>query len=311
MKHESHKVPQYADPGKQVVSVGMCQVETHPFDCEANRERAIAALKEAGEQGCEIAITPECVVHGYGFLDDKAELLEKVAAAAETQAGPVVAGAVAIARQYKMAIAVGYAEKDGDKLYNATTLIDAEGNKVAHYRKVHLRDFESKAFGSVFSPGSEFPVVNLKLRNGSVRTGVMICFDREIAESVRSLRAQEAEIILCPLACDTEPLDRHGNFTENEMVTRVRAAENEVYIIVNNHSARFNGGSFVVGPAGESVVQLGADPEVRKVNLHVGGLRDTFRKHPYTWMGWGYLRPEIYGKYPLHPEKTSTASEDS
>ncbi|MEX0322678.1 MAG: carbon-nitrogen hydrolase family protein [Puniceicoccaceae bacterium] len=299
MKHTSHKVPQYSNSEKLVIKLGMCQVETHPFDCEANRARALAALEEAGKQGCEIAITPECVVHGYGFQDDKKELIRKVTEAAETRDGPTVKGAAEIARKYGMAIAVGYAEKEGDRLYNATTLLDTEGNIVAHYRKVHLRDFESRAFGSVFYPGNDFPVVDLQLRSGMVRTGIMICFDREIPESVRSLRSQGAEIILCPLACDTEPLDKPGNFCENEMVTRVRAAENEVYIIVVNHTSRFNGGSFIVGPAGENLLQLGNQPEVVAADLHVGGLRDTFHKNPYTWMGWGYRRPEVYSKYPL------------
>ncbi|MBK1877195.1 carbon-nitrogen hydrolase family protein [Pelagicoccus mobilis] len=297
MKHESHKVPPYHNSDAQILSIGLCQVETHPFECDQNRARTLKALRDAGELGCEVAITPECSVHGYGFLDDKELLKTKVTQAAETQSGALVTGAAEIAQQYKMAIAVGYAEAADGVLYNATTLLDAKGEIAAHYRKVHLRDFESHAFGSVFHPGNEFPVVDLKLRNGPLRAGIMICFDREIPESVRSLRAQGAELILCPLACDTEPLDAPQNFAENEMTTRIRAAENELYIVVNNHANRFNGGTFIVGPAGESIIQLGEAPEVKRVDLPIGGFRELFRTNPYTWMGWGYRREDVYSKY--------------
>ncbi len=45
-----------------------------------------------------------------------------------------------------------------------------------------------------------------------------------------------------------------AGFADNEMVTRVRAAENEVYVAVVNHAGRFNGGSFAVGPGGEALL---------------------------------------------------------
>jgi predicted amidohydrolase len=49
------------------LKVGMCQVLTEPWETEVNLERALAALREAAEQGAELAITPESVLHGYAF----------------------------------------------------------------------------------------------------------------------------------------------------------------------------------------------------------------------------------------------------
>lgn len=37
--------------------------------------------------------------------------------------------------------------------------------------------------------------------------GLMICFDREVPEGVRCLRSLGAEVVLCPLACDTSVMD--------------------------------------------------------------------------------------------------------
>jgi predicted amidohydrolase len=56
------------------------------------------------------------------------------------------------------------------------------------------------------------------------------------------------------------------NRADNEMITR-RAAENEVFIVVVNHAGRFNGGSFAVGPEGELYAQLGAEAEVRVLEV--------------------------------------------
>jgi predicted amidohydrolase len=125
----------------------------------------------------------------------------------------------------------------------------------------------------------------------------MICFDREIPETGRCLRAMGAQLVACPLACDTEPLDRHLDYAHNEMVTRCRAAENEVFIAVVNHSGRFNGGSFVVGPGGETVVQLGTEPEVRTVDLPVTGVSDVIHANAFGWMGWGYRKQEVYDRH--------------
>ncbi len=86
---------------------------------------------------------------------------------------------------------------------------------------------------------------------------------------------------------------------DNELITRCRAAENEVFIAVVNHAIRFNGGSFVVGQGGQKIIQRGAAPEVCVIELPVGAAADKFHSQPLGWMGWGYRRPEVYEKY-LH-----------
>jgi predicted amidohydrolase len=92
-------------------------------------------------------------------------------------------------------------------------------------------------------------------------------------------------------------MDVYFNYVDNESVTRVRAAENEVHIAVVNHAGRFNGGTFVVGPAGDSLCQLGEKAEFRKVSLPLLEQRKKFHAAPLGWMGWSYLRPEVYRKY--------------
>ena len=61
--------------------VAMCQVYTEEWAIDANLARTLGALEEAAAEGAELAITPECVLHGYASADseDYAERMLDVA----------------------------------------------------------------------------------------------------------------------------------------------------------------------------------------------------------------------------------------
>jgi predicted amidohydrolase len=99
------------------------------------------------------------------------------------------------------------------------------------------------------------------------------------------------------LATNTYDMSNPENRADNEMITRCRAAENEVFIVVVNHAGRFNGGSFAVGPSGELYAQLGAQAEVRVLDLPVGIVTPKFHNEPLGQLGWGFRRPEVYDRY--------------
>ena len=65
------KLPDYWSRSEGALRVGLCQVRTAAWDLEGNTERALAAIREASDAGADLAITPECVFHGYGMLDDE------------------------------------------------------------------------------------------------------------------------------------------------------------------------------------------------------------------------------------------------
>ena len=85
-------------------------------------------------------------------------------------------------------MAIGLAERDGERFYNTAVLIDHEGGLLLSYRKTHL--YESDL--GVFKPGAEFPVC----RWNGIRVGLLICFDIEFPETARMLANKGAEIIL-------------------------------------------------------------------------------------------------------------------
>jgi len=282
--------------------LAMCQIETEPWDVEGNFQRTIAALHEAGRQRADLAVTPECVFHGYGFheVPDYAESLRR---AAVSRDDPKIRAVQELAKNCSMDIVLGFAEAgDERQVHNSAAFVSGEGELLWVYRKVHCRPFEDARYEGQFTAGDEFYVSRRTYRGRTYGIGTMICFDREIPESVRCLRSLGAELIACPLATGTYSMYRQANEADNEMVTRVRAAENEVFITVVNHARRFNGGSFLVGPGGQSLHQMGAGPGVHVHDVPLGCLQQGIHADPLGWMGWGYRRAEVYDRY-LGPVK--------
>lgn len=277
--------------------VGLCQVETRPWDIEGNTSRLLTAMDEAAAQGAEVIITPECVLHGYAF-EDAETTLRRTAELAETAEGPNVSAVRERARQRSVHVILGFAERgENGRTHNTAALIMPDGSVAWFYRKVHCRPFELAGKGGAFTPGDAFHVSELAFARTKARVGAFICFDREVPEAARCLRAQGAEFIACPLATNTARMDAAPDHAHNELLTQARAADNEVFIAVVNHAGRFNGGSFVVGPYGEPWAQLGEGPEVRTLELPVSVVRQRLHAEPLGWRGWGNRRPEVYGRY--------------
>ena len=291
---------QYAS-GYSSIRIGMCQVYTEEWKIEDNIKRTLHAIDTAAEKGAEIAITPECVFHGYAF-DDSQGKSESFRKRLYDIAEPLTSQHIKLfrdkAREKSIYILVGFVEK-GVKgiIHNTAALISPKGEFVYVYRKVHCRHFENINHWGYFTPGEDFYSEKLSFGDKKYNVGTMICFDREIPESSRCLRSLGAELVLCPLATNTSEMTHYKNQADNESITRVRATSNEQFIVVVNHAGRFNGGSFIVGPFGELFCQMTEKPGVLTYDVPVGIISKKLHNEPLGWMGWGYRRPEIYSKY--------------
>lgn len=280
------------------LKIGLCQVFTEPWKVEDNVERTLTTLEMAALDGADIAVTPECVFHAYPELnipDSHGKMLE----IAEPLDGPNLRRVRDKAAELEMAVVVGFAEAGtSGRIHNSAALIDRKGEIRFVYRKVHLRHFEWANYEGYFTPGDEFYTARMDFSEGrEFNIGVMICFDREIPESVRCLRALGAEFIACPLATDTYDMFQTGNRADNEMITRCRAAENECFIAVVNHAGRFNGGSFLVGPFGECLKQMDGRPGAEVVSAPASMIQECFHSQPRGWMAYQFRRPEVYSKH--------------
>jgi 5-aminopentanamidase len=295
------KLPDYYNKGFSSVKIGICQVYTEEWAVEDNIKRTLEAIDLASEQGAEIAVTPECVFHAYPIdvtQGKSSSFRRKLFSVAESLDGEHLRLFKDKAKDKGIYISVGFVEKgEGDLIHNSAALISPEGQFVYVYRKIHCRHFENINLWGYFSPGSNFYSADLQFNGRRYKVGTIICFDREVPESLRCMRSLGAELVLCPLATDTNDMTHYKNATDNEMITKVGSTCNELFIVVVNHAGRFNGGSFITGPKGELFCQMNADPGVLTYDIPVGIISKEFHNEPLGWMGWGYRRPEIYKKY--------------
>jgi len=193
----------------------------------------------------DMTVLPELCATGYQFRDHD-ELMDL----AETVDGPIVSRvrdhAVALGRT----LCAGWAERDGDAVYNSSVLARPDGSREV-YRKVHLFLDEK----TMFTPGDlGFPVFEAC----GTTVGMMICFDWLFPEAARTLALRGARILL-------HPSNLLLPFCPDAMVTR--CLENRVFAVTANRvgteariegrSLTFVGLSQVCGPAGRPLVRMG------------------------------------------------------
>ncbi|NUN47469.1 MAG: acyltransferase [Candidatus Brocadiae bacterium] len=220
--------------------VGFVQFAPELGRSQPNLERAEALAPRA-----DLLVLPELAASGYNF-----ESTAQARSLSEPADGPTLAACRRIARKTgAAAVVAGFAERDGDRLYNSALLADA-GGLLGVYRKTHV--FESEK--DHFLPGDTgFRVWDV----AGVRVGVMVCFDWFFPEAARTLALRGAEIIahpsnlVLPWCPDSMP---------------VRSLENAVFAVTCNRwgeerGLKFIGRSQVTAPDGQILVRApdGAD----------------------------------------------------
>jgi predicted amidohydrolase len=243
-------------------------------DDETKEERIGRALELVRTcEGADIVLLPEIWNSGYFAFDryhEEAEELE----------GEFVARMAEAARSLGAYLHVGsFVERTEDgRFTNTSVLLDRQGRRIAAYRKIHLFGFGSEET-KVLSPGTE--VVTADTDFG--RVGLACCYDLRFPELFRRMVDQGAQFYL---VCSAWPYPRLESWI---MLNRVRALENEAFLISSNcvginRGARFVGHSLVVDPWGsiiagsgdeEMIVKTEVDPEmVEKTRAVFPPLRD-------------------------------------
>lgn len=196
---------------------------------EDNIEKGIKACREAKANGADIALFPEMWSSGYTFPHNK-EWLEQNSISLDSK---YVKQFSEIASELDMAIAITLLEKHEPKPRNTVCLFDRHGKLVYRYSKVHICDFGEDDDEGVLDAGENFYVEELDTKEGMIKVGSMICYDREFPESARILMIKGAELILVPNACPME-INRLSQL-------RGRAYENMLAIATCNYPALHRG----------------------------------------------------------------------
>lgn len=223
-----------------------------PSGVPASPHESLRALDEAARRaaagGARLLVTSELFLTGYA-IDEAAGTL------AEPAQGWSARAIARIAAEHGLAIAYGYAEREGETLFNSVQLISQHGCFLANYRKTHLfGDFEKK----YFTPG-DTQVVQADL--DGLKLGLLICYDVEFPETVRAHALAGTELLLVPTA-----LMRPYEIVAQAIVP-ARAWESQLYIAYTNRTGpegefSFAGLSCLAAPDGTARARAGTGPDL-------------------------------------------------
>ncbi|GGT46923.1 carbon-nitrogen hydrolase family protein [Streptomyces purpureus] len=258
----------------------LLQSSGRPGDVSANLAALDDAAARAARTGARLLVTPELFLTGYAIDDDLPRL-------AETADGSGSRAVAAIAVRHGLAIVYGYPERDPadeETLYNSAQLIGADGTRLANYRKTHLFGcFEQKWF----TPGEQ-SVVQAEL--DGLKLGLMICYDVEFPENVRSHALAGTDLLLVPTA------QMHPFQFVAESVVPVRAFENQMYVAYVNRTGpegefEFVGLSTLAGPDGTARARAGRGEDLVVGDVDPEFLAASRANNPYL----RDRRPGLYG----------------
>jgi predicted amidohydrolase len=214
-------------------------------DVAANVKTIDEAARAARAAGADVLVTPEMFLTGYNLGDRLPELVP------DDPAGMLGE----IARRHGIAIVAGAPERlAGGGITNSAIFVDADGAVLLRYRKSHLFGALDRA---MFEPGDRLsPLVHYR----GVGIAVMICYDVEFPETVRSAAMAGADVVLVP----TAQMEPYAHIAER--LIPVRAWESQVYVAYidrcgSEGDLRYVGRSSIAAPSGDIVDSLGASDE--------------------------------------------------
>lgn len=258
------------------LELALLQMAPAGRDLQANLEKAERFCREAAAGGAHLALMPEMWSVGYlpWQTDDPGDH-EAWRALAEPRDGPFVSHFGALARELGLAIGVTFLEAWPGAPRNALSLLDARGDEVLSYAKVHLCEWCPPDSGC--SPGDGFPVATLETPAGPVRIGALICFDRELPEAGRMVMLGGAELIVVPNACPLHDDPEVGDVRIAQL--RGRAYELSLALATANYARpRYDGHSLAVMPPGDVVAIGGEEEGIVRASIDLDALRDYRRR---------------------------------
>ena len=262
-------------------------------DIRQNIEKAVALVRQAAENGAQIACLQELFASRYfpqtvdvrnydlacHLPDESVAAMQKIAAAE------------------KLTIIVPVYECAQPGIYfNTAVIVDADGSIAGKFRKVHIPEGPQYLEKYYFTPGNlGYPV----FKTAYATIGVGICWDEWFPEVARILGMKGAEIIFYPSAIGSEP-DRpdYSSQAAWETVIKSHGIANGLFIAALNRVGReddmtFYGGSFISNPFGDVLARGDSQSDqvvAAELDLHqIREFRDLF--HFYR-----DRRPETYSE---------------
>jgi N-carbamoylputrescine amidase len=210
---------------------------------ERNIEKAFKFAKIAIEKGAHLICFQELfTTHWF-----PREISQQNFTLAEKRDGFTIMRMQELAKEFGVVLVCPIFEIEENSFYNSAIVIDAGGEILGSYRKIHVPQIPLWEERYYFSPGDQgFPVYKTSFAN----IGIQICWDNFFPEGSRILALKGAEIIFSPTAAAFASQKRW------EAVISSNAFTNGIYIfrvnrVGSEEKQDFYGRSFCISPDGE------------------------------------------------------------
>ena len=258
------------------MKVGIIQ-QANSADLKGNISRLTDKIRLLAQQGAELIVLQELHNGLYFCQTEDVNTFDL----GETIPGPSTEYFGVLAKELNIVLVLSLFEKRTAGLYhNTAVVIERDGSIAGKYRKMHIPDDPAYYEKFYFTPGDlGFEPIQTSVG----RLGVLVCWDQWYPEAARLMALRGAEVLIYPTAIGWESSDEKTEQTRQsdawQLVQRGHAVANGLPVITVNrvgheedpsgqtNGIQFWGRSFVAGPQGELILELGQSEEMTIVDV--------------------------------------------
>ena len=258
------------------MKVGIIQ-QANSTDLKGNISRLTDKIRLLAQQGAELIVLQELHNGLYFCQTEDVNIFDL----GETIPGPSTEHFGALAKELNIVLVLSLFEKRTAGLYHNTAVaIERDGSIAGKYRKMHIPDDPAYYEKFYFTPGDlGFEPIQTSVG----RLGVLVCWDQWYPEAARLMALRGAQVLIYPTAIGWESSDEKTEQTRQsdawQLVQRGHAVANGLPVITVNrvgheedpsgqtNGIQFWGRSFVAGPQGELLLELGQSEEMTIVDV--------------------------------------------
>jgi N-carbamoylputrescine amidase len=252
-------------------------------------DRGLEALANAAAAGADLVVFPELSFTPFYPRVPVTERPESALDLAEPVPGPTTKALANAAREHEVVVVFNLMERDGDRTFDTSPVLDADGSLLGRTRMMHITEYQHFHEQGYYTPGDTgAPVFDTAVG----RLGVAICYDRHYPEYLRALALQDAEIVVVPQAGTV------GEWPDGmyEAELRVAALQHGFFTALANRvghegEMHFAGRSFITDPFGEVIAQA---PGSEETVLHASANLDENADAPARRLFLQHRRPDQY-----------------
>jgi len=257
-------------------------------DPAENLAKAEWRIREAAGKGAQIVCVQELFRSQYFCREENADRFDL----AEAVPGPTSESFARLARDLDIAIVGSVFERRAAGVYHNTAMvIDAGGELMGLYRKMHIPDDPLYFEKYYFTPGDlGFRCFETRY----ARIAPLVCWDQWYPEAARLAALGGAQVLFYPTAIGWHPAEKaeHGAAQRDawRTIQRAHAIANGIYVAAVNrvgyegppgHGLEFWGASFVADPFGQVLAEAAEDEETLVVECNPRRIEEVRRNWPF------------------------------